>query len=319
MDRLRRARSAYRGWNRSTRLLVLLLVLALVPVPWMHVVDDNPPGAVWRLDGRLVVEGEVIDPPGRWSWLTVGRPPVLGEVARDWFNGEEVVARDMRDAPLSSRPNVNEPAAVAVGLSLAGAEVSFGVAVEGFHPTDEAYPEHARIVRLNGVELTDRASWNRAMALGYDPIAFVTDQGERYTAPGSVLPYERVHIADIAPEGLDAAIAGRLARLAPVDWFRGLSLGRSHGLMVALMTYAHTSGEDLAAGRHIAGTGTINADGSVGRIGGLWAKASAARDAGADVLLFPATQSGDLDGFLPAGMELLPVTSLADAVEALRH
>ena len=30
-----------------------------------------------------LVEGERIDPPGRWSWLTVGRPPVLIEVARD--------------------------------------------------------------------------------------------------------------------------------------------------------------------------------------------------------------------------------------------
>jgi hypothetical protein len=319
VERLRRARSTFRGWPRSTRLLVILLVLAIVPVPWMHVVDDDPPGNVWRLDGRLVIEGEVVDPPGRWSWLTVGRPPVLVEVARGWFGGEEVSARDMRDAPLSSRPNVNEPAAVAAGLSLAGDDIAFGVVVEARHPTDDAYPEHARIVRLNGIELTDREAWTKAMARGLDPIVFQTEEGEHYTAPGTLLPYERVHVDDIAPEGLDAAIAGKIARLAPVDWFRGLSLGKSHGLMVALMTYAHVSGEDLADGRHIAGTGTINGDGSVGRIGGLPSKAGAARDAGADVLVFPATQADELEDFEAAGMQLLPVLTLADAVEGLRR
>lgn len=301
------------------RILVVLLIVAIVPVPWMHVVDDDPPGNVWRLDGRLMIEGEVIDPPGRWSWLTVGRPPVLAEVARGWLSGGDVSARDMRDAPLSSRPNVNEPAAVAVGLSLAGADISFGVAVEARGPLADGYPDHARIVRVNGIDLTDRAAWTEAMARGDEPVVFHTDDGLSYTSPGPLLPYERVDVTDIAPEGLDAAIAGRIARLAPVDWFRSLSLGRSHGLMVALITYAHASGEDLAGGRHLAGTGVVHADGSVGRIGGLPAKAAAARDAGADVLVFPAVQADQLEGFDPAGMELIPVFTLTDAIDALRR
>lgn len=317
--RLRRARATFRGWPRTTRVLVVLLALAIVPVPWMHVVDDDPPGAVWRLDGRLVVEDEVIDPPGRWSWLTVGRPPVLAEVARGWFNGEEVSARDMRGASLASRPNVNEPAAVAAGLSLAGERIDFGVAVEASYPTADGYPEYARIVRLNGVELTDRGAWTTAMSRGYDPIVFHTADGERYTAPGSLLPYDRVQVIDTAPEGLNAAIAGKLARLAPVDWFRGLALGRSHGLMVALITYAHFSGEDLAGDRHIAGTGVVHADGTVGRIGGLPAKAAAARDAGADLLVFPASQADELEDFDPVGMALMPVFTLEDAVDGLRR
>lgn len=318
MGRLRRLRSTYRGWPRSTRVLVVLLVLAVVPVPWMHVVDDDPPGAAWRLDGRLVVEGEVIDPPGKWSWLTVGRPPVLGEVARGWFNGDDVGTRDMRAAPLSARPNVNEPAAAAVGLQLAGADITFGVIVEALRPRSDEFPDHARIVRLNDVDLRDRAAWTLAMSRGYDPIVFHTDDGRRHSAPGRLLPYERVQVTDVAPDDIEAAIAGKLARLAPVDWFRGLALGRSHGMMVALITYAHVSGEDLAAGRHIAGTGVINGDGSVGRIGGLPAKAAAARDAGADVLIFPAVQSDELDDFAASGMTLLPVLSLVDAVESLR-
>lgn len=319
MESIRRARATFRGWSRGTRILVVLLVLAIMPVPWMHVVDDDPPGNIWRLDGRLVVEGEVIDPPGRWSWLTVGRPPVLVEVARGWLSGDDVSGRDMRDAPLSTRPNVNEPAAVAAGLHLAGEDITFGVAVEGRHPTADGYPEHARIVRLNGVELTDRQAWTDAMARGYDPVVFQTDDGQRFTAPGPLLPYERVHVVDLAPQDLDAAVAGKLARLAPVDWFRNLSLGSSHGLVVALATYAHYSGEDLADGRHVTGTGVVHGDGSVGRIGGLPAKAAAARDAGADVLVFPAVQADQLADFDAAGMQLLPVDTLEEAVAGLRR
>ena len=76
-------------------------------------------------------------------------------------------------------------------------------------------------------------------------------------------------------------------------------------------------GRDLARGRSIAGTGGIRGDGSVDRIGGLRAKAAAARDAGADVLLYPAEQSRVLDGFAAGSMRLLPVASLDDAITAL--
>jgi Lon-like protease len=58
-------------------------------------------------------------------------------------------------------------------------------------------------------------------------------------------------------------------------------------------------------------------DGSVGSIGGLRSKATAARGIGADVMLFPAQQASDLDGFDPGDMRLIPVMSLDDAIDAL--
>ena len=85
---------------------------------------------------------------------------------------------------------------------------------------------------------------------------------------------------------VDAAIGGPFARTMPVAWYRNLSLGTSHGLMVALVSYVDGSGDDLAAGWAIAGTGGINGDGTVRPIGDLWAKATAAQQVGADVLLF---------------------------------
>ncbi len=229
-------------WRWSGAALTLAAFVALWPVPWMKVQADDPPGTAWRLDGRLVIDGHVVDPPGRWYWLTAGRPPILAEVFRSWLHlGPDI--EDLHDGRASRRPAVVEPAAAAVGLRLAG----------------------------------------RAPTAG----------------------------------GVDAAIGGPFVSTLPVTWYRNLSLGTSHGLMVALVSYASESDIDLAAGRSIAGTGGINGDGTVRTIGDLPAKARAARQIGADILLFPASQSSELAGFEPGVMQLVPVTTLAGAVAAL--
>jgi PDZ domain-containing protein len=88
--------------------------------------------------------------------------------------------------------------------------------------------------------------------------------------------------------------------------------------MVALVAYTHASGEEIGRGLTIAGTGTINPRGEVGRIRGLVAKAGAARDTGADVLLFPAGQQDELAGFDAGGMTLLPVATIDEAISSLR-
>ena len=97
-----------------------------------------------------------------------------------------------------------------------------------------------------------------------------------------------------------------------------MSMGSSHGLMVGLVTYAAVSGEDLAAGRHVAGTGRLLGDGTVGTIGGLASKAGAARRQGADVLLVPAGQAHLLDDVDTGHMRVLAVTTIDDAIEQLR-
>jgi PDZ domain-containing protein len=63
--------------------------------------------------------------------------------------------------------------------------------------------------------------------------------------------------------------------------------GPSAGLMFALTVYNLVTPEDLTGGRKIAGTGTINPDGSVGPIGGVEQKVAAAELAGAAYFLSP--------------------------------
>jgi PDZ domain-containing protein len=77
------------------------------------------------------------------------------------------------------------------------------------------------------------------------------------------------------------------------------------------------SGGDLTGGRTIAGTGTIDADGRVGAVGGVALKTQAARRDGATVFLVPKAECSDAASELPKGLRLIPVTTLKSAVDAL--
>ena len=68
---------------------------------------------------------------------------------------------------------------------------------------------------------------------------------------------------------------------------------------------------DLTHGRFIAGTGTIDADGKVGPIGGIQLKMIAARNAGATVFLAPAGNCSDVKGAIPGGLQVVKVSTLA--------
>ncbi|MEU6521659.1 S16 family serine protease [Streptomyces sp. NPDC046924] len=77
------------------------------------------------------------------------------------------------------------------------------------------------------------------------------------------------------------------------------------------------SGGDLTGGRIIAGTGTIDADGTVGAVGGVPLKTQAARRDGATVFLVPEAECAQARTELPKGLRLIPVTTLEGAVDAL--
>ncbi|MFF3344883.1 S16 family serine protease [Streptomyces sp. NPDC002779] len=77
------------------------------------------------------------------------------------------------------------------------------------------------------------------------------------------------------------------------------------------------SGGDLTGGRSIAGTGTIDADGKVGAVGGVALKTQAARRDGATVFLVPKAECSDAKAELPDGLRLIPVTTLQGTIDSL--
>jgi Lon-like protease len=94
--------------------------------------------------------------------------------------------------------------------------------------------------------------------------------------------------------------------------------GPSAGLMFALGIVDKLTKLDLTGGTFIAGTGEIEASGKVDAIGGIQQKMVGARNAGATVFLTPASNCADTKGAVPAGLRLVKVSTLDQAVRYLQ-
>ncbi|MQS12439.1 hypothetical protein F7Q99_09095 [Streptomyces kaniharaensis] len=97
--------------------------------------------------------------------------------------------------------------------------------------------------------------------------------------------------------------------------------GPSAGQMLALGIVEKLAGDgkggDLTGGMKIAGTGTIDDQGTIGAVGGVPLKTQAAARDGATVFLVPRGECTDAKVNKPASLRLVPVGTLGDAVSAL--
>ena len=93
--------------------------------------------------------------------------------------------------------------------------------------------------------------------------------------------------------------------------------GPSAGLMFALGIVDKLEPGSLTGGRFIAGTGTIDDDGTVGPIGGITQKLIGARHKGATVFLVPADNCAEALKGPPAGLRLIKVSTLKSALADL--
>ncbi|GAA3617601.1 PDZ domain-containing protein [Kineosporia mesophila] len=89
--------------------------------------------------------------------------------------------------------------------------------------------------------------------------------------------------------------------------------GPSAGTMFALGIIDKLTPGDLTNGKDIAGTGTMDADGTVGPIGGIRQKLVGAREAGAEYFLAPADNCNEVVGHVPDGLQVVKVKTLDQA------
>ena len=93
--------------------------------------------------------------------------------------------------------------------------------------------------------------------------------------------------------------------------------GPSAGLIFATAIVDKLTPGDLVGGRVVAGTGTIDATGRVGDIGGIRFKMDAARHDGAQVFLVPAGNCAEAVTDVPDGLQLARVGTLSEGIAAL--
>ena len=93
--------------------------------------------------------------------------------------------------------------------------------------------------------------------------------------------------------------------------------GPSAGMMFALGIIDKLTSMNLTGGKFIAGTGEITPSGQVEPIGGIQQKMIGARDAGATIFLTPSKNCADTAGAVPAGLRIVKVSTLTQAITDL--
>ncbi|QED47428.1 SepM family pheromone-processing serine protease [Cytobacillus dafuensis] len=104
--------------------------------------------------------------------------------------------------------------------------------------------------------------------------------------------------------------------------------GPSAGFMFSLEIYNQLVKEDLTRGYQIAGTGTIDSNGNIGKIGGIEQKIVAADKAGAEIFFAPNENGANDSNYQAAvktaediktNMKIVPVDTFDEAIEYLQE
>ncbi|MDR1799532.1 MAG: PDZ domain-containing protein, partial [Bifidobacteriaceae bacterium] len=179
-------------------------------------------------------------------------------------------------------------------------------------PDDHPLQAGDKILALNGQAVT---GYGQLLGL-LDQITAGTEVTVQVERDGSTVD---VPVTTQGNDGAPARLGVAVTFETPVEVTYGIENigGPSAGTMFALAIIDKLGDEDLADGRVIAGTGTMDADGSVGAIGGIRQKLIGAEEAGATVFLAPQANCDEARGHVPDGLQVVAIEDLDDAVAAL--
>jgi len=317
--------------------LALALALALCYVPTSYYVVM--PGAARDVGEMVAVRGEVGGGPGKILLLTVStrranlvhaayaalRPSVdlrhESEFMREGEDWEDYLERTRR---MMERSQIAAEVVALKELGYEGAYVD-GVGarvVEVFAdgPARGVLRVGDVIVRVDGMRIGLLEDLNIAMGrYRIGDLAFFQVRRD-----GELISVEVPTVENPARPGF-AAVRVRVVQEGltysvpvPIEFDVDDVSGPSAGLAFALEVADRLlRGEDLTGRRDIAVTGTLDAYGNVGPVGGLRQKVYAARRAGAEVLVVPAQNAGEARRFA-GDLEVIPAGTFGEALEALR-
>ena len=314
-------------------IVVFGVLLAVVTVPYVSLGPGPAFDTLGEVDGKQVVDikGTQTHPTsGHLDMTTVSQRDdlSLAEALTLWLSGQEqLMPRDLVYPPGQSREEIDK----ANDADFKESEHSAEYAALGYLK----YPQAVIVAAVNdpGPSVGKLQAGDSVQAVNGTPVATV-EQFTSYlknTKPGQpvTVDFRRKN----APPGVAQitlgsnkdrkyGFAGLSVMNAPwapfvVDFNLANVGGPSAGLMFSLAVVDKLTTGNLAGSKFVAGTGTIKLDGTVGRIGGIVHKMTAARDAGATVFLVPAENCYEAtSGKLP-GLQLVKVDNLGAAVNAL--
>lgn len=248
--------------------------------------------AMWASGRREVLPRESVYPPGRTSQQV------------DQENTQQF-AQSETDAETAALRYLGYPAAVQVGGVLDDSP-SRGL----LRPGD-------RIAAINGRPVSTPqqvVETLREATLG-QPVTVRVVRDRAAPTDVAVTPVAR-------PDGQPGAFLGITPSNvvdSPVDITISLGDigGPSAGLIFAAAIVDKLTPGDLTGGKAVAGTGSIDATGRVGEIGGIRFKMDAARADGASLFLVPAGNCAEARDAAPPGLALARVGDLREGIAAL--
>ena len=317
-------------------LMALFVVVGTQPLPYVTYRPGPSVDILSARDGKEIVEvsgHEAYRDDGelRLTTIYVDQPQdevTLEELLRAWIDPSEAVypydaiyapeeTDESSDAESAVQMVSSQDAAVATALTELGYDVepeTEVLYVDKQLPADGKLKVRDILMSVGGVEITSAEDVVKAVdqaPLG-QPLTFVVDRsGEEVTVdvtPREVDGDKRIGITPgpgfTFPFDVSVEIGDNIG-------------GPSAGLMFSLAIYDTLTPGSLSGGEVIAGSGTIDADGKTGPIGGIAQKIAGAEDAGARLFMVAADNCPDTTDLDTGDMRLVRVETMHDAVEAI--
>lgn len=314
-------------------LLALVVVGVAVPVPFVAVGRGPTFDTIGAVEGVPVVT--ITDLPtyptsGHLNMTTVGVSGGLtaAQALRLWLAGDRqvlprtAVARPGETEEQAAQRNArlfaeSQSAAKAAGLGYLGLPtVPVVDRLTDRSPAAGVLAPGDELLAVDGSALSGTAALQSALR-GKRPGERVVLTVRRGEAPPIDVEVLLGAHPDTGDAFLGVYLSARPAREDQVTITLGDIGGPSAGLMFALAVVDKLTPGELTGGRFVAGTGTIDAYGTVGEIEGIRFKMLAAREAGATAFLVPAGNCEEARGNVPDGLQTVRVEDLAGAVAAL--
>lgn len=316
--------------------IILLAGLTFVPLPYVTLAPGPATNVLGTVDGTpvLTIDGAPTYPTdGALDFTTVafdggpGRKVTVYEVLGGWLSPDvDVVSESLYFPPDTTEEQVeaentemmndSQVVAAATALRALGTDVPTTVVVAGVTedgPSAGRLEQGDEVVSVAGTAVTTASEVREVvqpLPAGTDVDIVVRRDGVERTETVTTASYEGRSIIGVLL-GLDYDLP------VTVTLNTGSVGGPSAGLMFSLAIYDTLTPGSLTGGRRIAGTGTIQDDGSVGPISGIAQKLVGAHDAGARWFLAPADECKDTVGRVPQGMTVVRVSTFDEARTAV--
>lgn len=334
-------------WAKLALILVLIITVAAAFVPTAYYVEM--PGSTIDLKELITVNNEQDKEDGSFSLTSVGiqRATVFRLIRAQFSSFEEIVSQEeLMGGSTSTQYNQmqeyymesSQNAAIQQALELAEKDYQIdykGVYVLGVDENSAFVNQIAigdTVTKADGQSFASSQAFMeyvQSQEVGQEmTVTYIHDDqeqeatGQLMELPSNQKPGIGITLTDHTEVTTDEVINFDVENIG----------GPSAGLMFTLEIYAQLVQDDIRKGHEIAGTGTIDNEGNIGRIGGIDKKVASATQAGAEIFFAPddevASDSGEQSNYqeakaaakeLGSQLEIVPVKTVQDALDYLEQ